>query len=80
MLKLSPFITLAASPAPSDVAITIGSNDWDKIYGALTGLKKIETCQTSKEIQLFEIDGDYSSSASKEFFTDLKSKSDEVCQ
>jgi hypothetical protein len=45
MLKAAPFVSLFGSPSPTDVAITITTNDWDLIVGSLGGLRKIEACK-----------------------------------
>ena len=81
MLKAAPFLALFSSPAPEDVAVTITGNDWDKIYGALTGLKKIQACATRDAIVTWhEVDGnDYSSDDTKTFFEDVQQKADNGC-
>jgi hypothetical protein len=81
VLKASPFVTLMGSPNPIDMAITIGSNDWDQIYGSLTALQKISACQIVKEIDLWhDADGNsYSSAASEQFFSNLRHKADRDC-
>ncbi|MGY3547350.1 hypothetical protein [Bradyrhizobium sp. USDA 4469] len=81
MLKATPFIQLFGSPAPVDVAITIVTNDWDKIFGALKSLKKVQACQTVKEIDLWkDADGnDYSSSKSQSFFEQVRAQADTEC-
>ena len=81
MLKAAPFLALFSSPAPEDVAVTITGNDWDKIYGALTGLKKIQACATRDAIVTWhDVDGnDYSSDGTRTFFEDVRKKADDGC-
>lgn len=81
MLKAAPFVQIFSSPAPADVAITIGTSDWDKIFGALKGLNKIQACKTVEEIDLWkEVDGNsYATEKSKEFFTEVRSKAQKGC-
>lgn len=81
MLKAAPFITLFSSPNPMDVAITIGTNDWDKIYGSLTALQKISACKIVEAIDLWhDADGnDYSSNETELFFSTVKQKADRGC-
>jgi hypothetical protein len=81
MLKAAPFVQLFGSPEPVDVAITIATNDWDKIFGALKGLKKIQACQTVKEIDLWkDADGNsYSGPKSENFFNQLRAQADSEC-
>lgn len=81
MLKAAPFFELFSSPDPVDVAITIGTNDWDKISGALAGLQKIQSCKTVEEIDTWkDVDGNsFSSSKSEAFFTELRSKANSRC-
>jgi hypothetical protein len=81
MLKTAPFILLFGSPSPEDVAITIATNDWDKILGALKSLQKIQACETVKDIDLWKEvdDNSYSSPASEAFFTTLREKAEAAC-
>lgn len=81
MLKAAPFITLFASPAPSDLLITIGTNDWDLIYGSLKGLDKIASCKTTEAIDMWkDVDGnEYSSTESKDFFSEIRASASDGC-
>lgn len=81
MLKAAPFIQLFSSPNPVDVAITITTNDWDKILGAIQALQKIAACKTSETIAFWkDVDGNnYSSKKSEEFFSQILSKADAEC-
>jgi len=81
MLKAAPFVQLFGSPAPVDVAITIGTNDWDLIFGSLKALKKIQACKTVEEIDLWkDVDGNsYSSPKSETFFTTLRAQANSEC-
>jgi hypothetical protein len=81
MLKAAPFVQLFGSPAPLDVAITIGTNDWNKIFASLRSLKKIQACKTVEEIDLWkDADGNsYSSQQSEDFFTTLRDQATSEC-
>jgi hypothetical protein len=81
ILKLSPFIALFSSPSPVDVAITVTTNDWDKIGGALSTIKQASACKIAEMIFSWsEIDDNkYSSKQTETFFKQIKSKSDSVC-
>jgi hypothetical protein len=81
MLKLSPFIAIATSTSPEEMVITVGTNDWDQIYGALKGLNKIEACKIFEAIiSWHDIDNnEYSSQDTSKFFEDIKNKADKNC-
>jgi hypothetical protein len=82
MLKAAPFLTLFGSPAPLDVAITITTNDWDKIYDSVSAVKKLAACKTAEQIDTWkDVDGNsYSSTKTETFFTTLRSRADSVCR
>lgn len=80
MLKAAPFIQLLSAPHPVDLAITIGTNDWDKIYGSITALRKIQACKVAEAINLWIVEGNsYSSDKSQRFFETLLAKAEEIC-
>jgi hypothetical protein len=81
MLKAAPFVELLASSDPVEVAITVTTNDWNQIYGALTGLKKVAACKTVEEIDYWKDvdDNNYSSPKTEKFFTEVRSKANSSC-
>ena len=81
MLKAAPFVSLFSSTSPIDVAVTLTTNDWDQILGALTALGKLNACKTVEAIDLWkDVDGnEYSSSASERFFARIRSKASSQC-
>jgi hypothetical protein len=81
MLKVSPFVMLFGSPSPVDVAITVTTNDWDKIGGSLSNLQKIASCKIVETIDYWiDVDGNsYSNPNSKLFFETMRSKANKGC-
>jgi hypothetical protein len=81
MLKVAPFVQLMGSPAPTDVAITITTSDWDLISSSLQGLKKIQACKIVEEIDLWkDVDGNkYSSPKAEKVFTEVRSRANAGC-
>jgi hypothetical protein len=82
MLKAAPFAQLVGSTSLIDMTITVSTNDWDQIFGALTALNKIESCKTVEAIDLWkEVDGnEFSSAETETFFKRIRSKADTRCR
>lgn len=82
MLKAAPFLQLASSTSLVDMTITVGTSDWDLIYGALKGLNTSAACKTVESIDLWKDvdDNDYSSTESELFFQRIRTKANSRCQ
>jgi hypothetical protein len=79
MLKSAPFLEILNSLDPADMAITITTNNWDRILPSLKNLNKIQACQTVKEIDLWQIDNSYSSNKSRQVFSILRLQASAEC-
>jgi len=74
LLKATPFIQLLASLDPKEMAITVATNEWERIGPALKALGTIKACKISGEITLFlaENGTNRAKNPNRAFFTRLQ--------
>lgn len=77
--RATPIIQLLSSPRPSGLVITLTTNEWSKIGGALGAMQKIEACTVRDVITLWMIHNQFSSDSSAEFFRLLLDGAEAKC-
>jgi hypothetical protein len=81
LLKATPFIQIFASTTPLEMAITVTTNDWDRIGPAVSAMGKIRACKISGEIAAFRADNlaDRKKHPNPAFFEQLRTRYDVGC-
>lgn len=78
-LRATPIIQLLSSPRPSGLIITLATNEWSEIGGALDAMQKIEACTVRDVIMLWQVHNQFSSDTSAEFFRLLLDGAEAKC-